>query len=240
MMGVMRRADLLLGEEAERPLVNRLTFILSFIMLTTGYVFYYSFYGCPFELKSLKLEHKIEEEVKQKTFYEKLLTIINGEEKEKKEEKKWSDHVSDWWNALSEDETITETMSTDTDINELEKSEAAPFNNSIKVLFKSLLMKNTDQDPVGVVKIMANQTSDSMSETAQPWSLFSFNFASAESMQIGNKDDILETLDFTQNEEQKQTIDDNSVDVLKNDSQCVAVCPCVTKNIQPKTIVAAE
>ena len=108
MMGVMRRADLLLGEDSERPLINRLTFILSFFMLTTGYVFYYSFYGCPFELKSLKLGHEIEEEVKEKTFYENLLTIIYGEgqtENIAEEEKKWSEHVSDWWNDISGDAT---------------------------------------------------------------------------------------------------------------------------------------
>ena len=143
-MGVLRTAELLLGEDRERPLINRLTFILSFFMLTTGYVFYYSFYGCPFELKSLKLEHKVEKEVKEKTFYENLLTIIYDEgqtENIEEENKKWSEHVSDWWNEFSGDGTNT------TDIVDSEASfEEIPYNNSIKVLFKSILFQGRKEN----------------------------------------------------------------------------------------------
>ena len=207
MMGGRRRADLLLGQDSERPLVNRLTFILSFFMLTTGYIFYYSFYGCPFELKSLKLENKIEEEVKEKTFYENLLTIIYGEDRDgqagnvSEEEKKWSELLSEWWN-FSGDETKS------TDIDDLELLKEIPYNNSIKVLFQSLLKTDTkNTNSMGATELKSSQTNESLkeSEPEQPWSLLSFNFASAATLPHHNteteEEEPLNFFDFIEKEE---------------------------------------
>ena len=238
MMGVMRRADLLLGEDSERPLINRLTFILSFFMLTTGYVFYYSFYGCPFELKSLKLEHKIEEEVKEKTFYENLLTIIYGEgqtENIAEEEKKWSEYVSDWWNDISGDGTSPTDMEDDS-----KPLEEIPYNNSIKVLFKSFLLKERETDQLEIMEIMPNQTNGSLKESMleeNPWSLFSFNFASAASLPLDDKTEE-EKLNFFDSLENDKSIEEvKSSGVVLRNVQCDGK---VTENIQPQIITAAE
>ena len=238
MMGVMRRADLLLGEDSERPLINRLTFILSFFMLTTGYVFYYSFYGCPFELKFLKLEHKIEEEVKKKTFYENLLTIMYGEgqtENIAEEEKKWSEYVSDWWNDISGDGTKPTDMEDDS-----KPLEEIPYNNSIKVLFKSFLLKERETDQLEIMEIMPNQTNGSLkgSEPEEnPWSLFSFNFASAASLPFDDKTEE-ETLNYFDSLENDKSIEEvKSSGVVLRNVQCDGK---VTENIQPQIITAAE
>lgn len=240
MMGFMRTGELLLGEERERPLVNRLTFILSFFMLTTGYVFYYSFYGCPFEIKSLKLEHKIEEEVKEKTFYENLLTIIYGEDREGQEENiaeeeaKWSELVSDWWMELSEDGMKS------TDIDDTELLEETPYNNSIKVLFKSILW-NDKEEILEAKEIIRNETMEALSEPEpeQSWSLFSFNFASAASL----PDHKIETLE---EKEPLHLIDliENDKDIVEDDSSGNVLenyqCDGVKANTQPQMIKAAE
>ena len=224
MMGGRRSGDLLLGQDSERPLVNRLTFILSFFMLTTGYVFYYSFYGCPFELKSLKLENKIEEEVKEKTFYENLLTIIYGEDRDgqavnaAEEEKKWSELVSEWWN-FSGDETKS------TDIDDLELVKEIPYNNSIKVLFQSLLKTDTkNTNSMGATELKSSQTNESLkeSEPEQPWSLLSFNFASAATLPHHNteteEEEPLNFFDFIEKEENIE--EEESVGNVLNIFQC--------------------
>jgi len=240
MMGVMRRADLLLGEDSERPLINRLTFILSFFMLTTGYVFYYSFYGCPFELKSLKLEHKIEEEVKEKTFYENLLTIIYGEgqtENIAEEEKKWSEHVFAWWNDISGDGTKPTDIETADDLQLLEK---IPYNNSIKVLFKSFLLKEREADKLEIMEIMPNQTNASLKESKpeeNPWSVFSFNFASAASLPLDDKTEEEKLNFFDSLENDKSIEEDKSSGVVLRNIRCDGK---VTENIQPQIITAAQ
>ena len=240
MMGFMRTGELLLGEERERPLVNRLTFILSFFMLTTGYVFYYSFYGCPFEIKSLKLEHKIEEEVKEKTFYENLLTIIYGEDREGQEENiaeeeaKWSELVSDWWMELSEDGMKS------TDIDDTELLEETPYNNSIKVLFKSILWNDKEDTLEEAIEIIRNETMEALSEPEpeQSWSLFSFNFASAASLpdnKTGTEEDgQSDLIDFIEND--KNIEEEKSSGNVLTKSQC----DHVAANTQPQMIEAAE
>ena len=222
MMGVMRRADLLLGEDSERPLISRLTFILSFFMLTTGYVFYFSFYGCPFELKSLKLEHKIEEEVKEKTFYENLLTIIYGEgqtENIVEEEKKWSEHVLAWWNVFSRAGTKPR------DMDDSKPLEESPFNNSIKVLFKSILLRDRETDKLEIMEVKTNQTNGSLkeSEPENSWSLFSFNFASAASLPLNDKTeeekmnffDSLENNQIIEEEERQEDKETDKLDIMQ-------------------------
>ena len=243
MMGFMRTGELLLGEERERPLVNRLTFILSFFMLTTGYVFYYSFYGCPFEIKSLKLEHKIEEEVKEKTFYENLLTIIYGEDRKgqveniAEEEAKWSELVSDWWVDFSGDGT----KSSNTDNDNTEILEETPYNNSIKVLFKSILW-NDKEDASEAIEMIRNQnqTKEAFSEPEpeQSWSLFSFNFASAASLPDNKteteEDGQSDLIDFIEN--------DKNIEKEKSSGNVLTKSQCdhVAANTQPQMIEAAE
>ena len=242
MMGGRRTGDLLLGQDSERPLVNRLTFILSFFMLTTGYVFYYSFYGCPFELKSLKLENNIEEEVKEKTFYENLLTIIYGEDRDgqavTKEPKKWSALVSEWWSNFSGDETKS------VDFDDLELVKEIPYNNSIKVLFQSILQKDTKNiNSMGETDIKPIQTNESLkeSEPEQTWSLLSFNFASAATLPQPNTEteegEQLNFFDLIENDENIEEEEESAGNVLN-----IFQCDKVTENneCQAQIIKAAE
>jgi len=212
-------------------------------MLTTGYVFYYSFYGCPFELKSLKLGHKIEEEVKEKTFYENLLTIIYGEgqtENIAEEEKKWSEHVFAWWNDISGDGTKPTDIETNDDLQLLEKIPKIPYNNSIKVLFKSFLLKERETDKLEIMEIMPNQTNASLRESEpeeNTWSLFSFNFASAASLPFDDKTEKENWIFSIPWKIDKSIEEDKSSGVVLRSIQCDGK---VTENIQPQIITAAE
>ena len=59
LLGIMiKTANLVLDDDKERPLVMRLTFLFSLFMLTSGYLFYFSFYGCPVALKPLVQDEK--------------------------------------------------------------------------------------------------------------------------------------------------------------------------------------
>merc|ERR1712227_299049 len=128
--GIMiKTANLLLDDDKERPLVTRLTSLFSLFMLTSGYLFYYSFYGCPVALKPVVQDEE-------DTFILKIFAWkTNKEQKVDTVEKKWSETLCDWWNGVRdageevpeiEDVAVVATLETDRN------------NNSIKQLFKNM------------------------------------------------------------------------------------------------------
>ena len=129
-LGIMiKTANLLLDDDKERPLVTRLTFLFSLFMLTSGYLFYYSFYGCPVALKPVVQDEE-------DTFILKIFAWkTKKEQKVDTVERKWSETLCDWWNGIRdageevpeiEDVAVVATVETDRN------------NNSIKQLFKNM------------------------------------------------------------------------------------------------------
>ena len=139
---MIKTANLLLDDDKERPLVMRLTFLFSLFMLTSGYLFYYSFYGCPVALKPVVQDEK-------ESFIVKIFTWKNQKEmKEEIVEKKWSETLCDWWNGVVEEEVpkiedVAVEATVETDRN----------NNSIKQLFKNIFSLNTQGSEEAVIEV---------------------------------------------------------------------------------------
>ena len=139
---MIKTANLLLDDDKERPLVMRLTFLFSLFMLTSGYLFYYSFYGCPVALKPVVQDEK-------ESFIIKIFAWKNQKElKEEIVEKKWSETLCDWWNGVVEEEVpkiedvaVEATVVTDRN------------NNSIKQLFKNMFSLDTQGSEEAVIEV---------------------------------------------------------------------------------------
>ena len=144
-LGIMiKTANLLLDDDKERPLVTRLTFLFSLFMLTSGYLFYYSFYGCPVALKPVVQDEE-------DTFILKIFAWkTKKEQKVDTVERKWSETLCDWWNGVRdageevpeiEDVAVVATVETDRN------------NNSIKQLFKNMFSLDTQGSEEAVIEV---------------------------------------------------------------------------------------
>ena len=168
---------LLLGGEGDRVTVTRVSLVISLVMGATGFLCYYALHGCPHQLQPLVMEEVREVEVEEPSFMEKYLWHKKEEVLEQKEVatvQNWSQYLNDWWKKITKkEESVPKSP--------IEATYFSAYNNSIKVLFKTIfgLKATAEQDPKVV------QHFDDPAELvdwSSFWTSFGLNFASAESV----------------------------------------------------------
>ena len=165
---------LLLGGEGDRVAVTRLSLAISLVMGATGFLCYYTLHGCPHHLQPPVMEQV--REVEEPSFMEKYLWFNKEEIIEQKEVatvQNWSQYLKDWWKRTTrKEENVPKSP--------IESTNFSAYNNSIKVLFKTIFgLKATEEEHP---KVVENFDDPVALDWTSFWTLFGFNFASAESV----------------------------------------------------------
>ena len=165
---------LLLGGEGDRVAVTRLSLAISLVMGATGFLCYYALHGCPHHLQPPVMEQV--REVEEPSFMEKYLWFKKEEIIEQKEVatvQNWSQYLKDCWKRTTrKEENVPKSP--------IESTNFSAYNNSIKVLFKTIFgLKATEEEHP---KVVENFDDPVALDWTSFWTLFGFNFASAESV----------------------------------------------------------
>ena len=166
---------LLLGGEGDRVTVTRVSLVISLVMGATGFLCYYALHGCPHQLQPLVVEQV--REVEEPSFMEKYLWFKKEEIIEQKEVatvQNWSQYLKDWWKGITKkEESVPKSP--------IEATYFSAYNNSIKVLFKTIFgLKATAEQDAKVVEHFDDPAE--LVDWSSFWTSFGFNFASAESV----------------------------------------------------------
>ena len=169
---------LLLGGEGDRVAVTRLSLAISLVMGATGFLCYYALHGCPHHLQPPVMEQV--REVEEPSFMEKYLWFNKEEIIEQKEVatvQKWSQYLKDWWKRITrKEENVPKSLIESTNFS------ASAYNNSIKVLFKTIFGLKATATAEQDAKVVETFDDPVALDWSTFWTSFGFNFASAESL----------------------------------------------------------